>query len=101
VIADLLDILGFTPARVRATLDGVLDETRKLAELVHEFLPDESEAAHDIKRSHLAGYTANDWIAELRAATGGSAAQGRPEPVSADWLMSLITDADRLIVAAW
>jgi len=97
VIADRLDILGFTPARVRATLDGVLDETRKMAELVKEFLPDESKAAHDTKRSHLADYTANDWIAELRAATGGSAAQGRPEPGSADWLMSLITDTDRLI----
>lgn len=98
VIADRLDALGFTPARVRVTLDGVLDETRKMAELVHEYLPSESKTANDTKRSLLAGYTANDWIAELRAATGGSAAQSRTEPRSADWLMSLITDADRLIV---
>jgi hypothetical protein len=89
VIADRLDILGFTPARIRATLDGVLDKTRKMVELINEYLPDQSEAAPD--------YTAEEWIAELRAETGGSAAQERPEPGSADWLMSLITDADRQV----
>ena len=97
VVADRLDILGFTPARVRQALDDVLDEERKMADLVDQYLPDESRAAHDIERSHLAGYAANDWIAELRATTGRGAAQSRPKPGSAGWLLSLIKDVDRRV----
>jgi hypothetical protein len=96
-IADRLDIFGFTPVRVQETLDGVLNEARYMADLVHEYLEDESKAAHDTELSHLAGYTAHDWIADLRAPTRGSTLPGRPEPRSTGWLMSVIQDADRRI----
>jgi hypothetical protein len=97
VIADRLDILGFTPARVRETLDGVLDERRRITDLSRQYGTDESMAADDAEWSRLVGYTANDWIAGLRAPPRGSAPAGRLEPGSAGWLMSLIKDADRRV----
>jgi hypothetical protein len=42
VIADRLDILGFRPARVRETLDGVLDEHRRITDLARQYAPDKS-----------------------------------------------------------
>src|SRR2546430_706244 len=98
VIADRLDILGFTPVRVREALDGVLDEERRWTALARQFVTDESMAADDAEWSRLAGYTADDWIAGLRAPARGSAPAGRPEPGSTGWLMSLIKDADRRAV---
>jgi hypothetical protein len=97
VIADRLDILGFTPTRVREALDGVLDECRRIIDLARQYGSDESMAADDAEWSRLAGYTANDWIAGLRAPARGSAPAGRPEPGSTGWLMSLIKDAGRRI----
>jgi hypothetical protein len=97
VIADRLDILGFTPARVREALDGILDEHRRITDLARQYGSDESMAADDAEWSRLAGYTANDWIARLRAPARGSAPAGRLEPGSTGWLMSLIKDADRRI----
>lgn len=96
VIADRLDVLGFTPSRVLQTIDDALDEVRDLADRVAQYsMPDETMPAHDAKRSLLTGLTATGWIAELGVRIAGSASRESHGPGDADLLMSLIHDVDR------
>jgi len=95
VIADRLNILGFTPIHVLQTIDRTLDEARNLADLVHQYMPDEAMPAHDAERSLLAGLTAAQWIAELGAYIPRTAPMESHRPGGADRLMSLIKDVDR------
>ena len=97
VIAARLDILGFTPVYVQETIDGVLDEARGLADLVHEYLPDASKPGHNTEPARLAEYAAADWIAELRASTRGEEPQDRSDPRGTTRLMALIKNADRRV----
>ena len=87
-IADRLDILSFTAARVRQALDGVFNDARGLSDLVEMYSPDTARPRD---------YTAGEWITELRASAGRIAAPGYPEPESAVRLMTLIKDADRRV----
>lgn len=92
VIADRLDVLGFTPARVHGVINELLDEARHLHELISEYLPGHSEGGWPT------GFTAGDWIAALRRLTGGTAGQSaREEPEPSARLMYLITEADRRV----
>jgi hypothetical protein len=94
VIADRLDVLGFTPLRVLQTIGRALDEAQDLADLVHQYMPDEAMPAHEAERSLLTGLTAAEWIAQLGAHITGSAPESH-RPGGAGWLMALIKDVDR------
>lgn len=95
VIADRLNVLGLTPIRVLQTIDRALDEARDLADLVHQYMPDEAMPAHDAEQSLLTGLTAAEWIAQLGARITGSAPMESRRPGGANRLISLIKDVDR------
>lgn len=102
IIADRLDILGFTPDKVCHALDSRLDEARHLRALPlwHDADP-EYVARTEAERAYLEGYTAQDWVADLRSAaaspTGDSMAPG-----TIRWLMFCIDEEDeRLALRAF
>jgi hypothetical protein len=71
VIAERLEILGFTSGAVQRTLNEHLDEARMNA---HQPRPPwydsspERMAWDDVQRHHLVDYTAQEWIADMRSA---------------------------------
>jgi hypothetical protein len=108
IIADRLDILGFTPDKVYRAIDIGLDKAR--ADCLPKDPDPESDYYYEVRgyyaepdpdyaarierdKAYLDGYTAQDWITDLRGAQArhglGSIALG-----SVNWLRSRISTED-------
>lgn len=78
IIADRLDVLGFTPDQVYHALDSRLDQARHLRDFpLWESTNPEWIAGIEAERAYLEAYTAHDWIADLRSAAASPAEDSR------------------------
>jgi hypothetical protein len=102
IIADRLDVLGFTPDRVYHALDNQLDQARHRRYLpLWESTDRELNAGFEAERAYLEDYSAHDWIADLRSAATSSA-EDSMTPGTLKWLMSYVNEEDeRLVLRAF
>jgi hypothetical protein len=101
VIADRLDLLGFTPDKACDALNSQLDEARHVhrAFSLREAAP-ASVAMLEANEAYLEGYSTEDWIAGVRHAAE-SPGNDSEEQGSLSWHMSLVRDVDeRLLLRA-
>ena len=102
VIADRLDILGFTPVSVYEALNRRLDQARHLCALpLWDGVDPEYVAKVEAEQAYLGSYTAQDWIADLRS-MADSPDEDSKELGSLHWLMFCVEDEDaRLVLRAF
>lgn len=102
IIADRLDVLGFTPVEVHHVLNSRLDNARQvLDDALLYTRGTEWMARIQAERAYLAAYTGRDWIADLRSAVT-SPAEDSGEPGTVKWLMDRVDEEDgRLALRAF
>ena len=102
IIADRLDVLGFTPDKVYHALDNQLDQARHRRDsLLWESADRELSARFEADRAYLGNYSARDWIADLRSAATSSAEDSMTQG-TLKWLMFHVNEEDeRLILRAF
>jgi hypothetical protein len=102
IIADRLDVLGFTPDKVYHALDNQLDQARHRREFPWwETTDPELSAKFEAEAAYLGGYTAHDWITDLRSVVTSSA-EDSMTPGTLEWLMSHVREEDeRLVLRAF
>jgi hypothetical protein len=94
IIADRLDIFGFTADEVYHALDSQLDRARDIRALpLWDDASPEYLASMEAERAYLGDYTARDWISDLRSAAA-SPAKDSMAPGTIRWLMFLIDEED-------
>ena len=106
IIADRLDILGFTPDRVYHVLDSQLDQARNIGELpVWDDADQNYLAKMEAERAYLEDYKSQDWIADLRSAVTNPTEESFA-PGTIKWLMFHVDREDerlalRAALLAW
>ena len=94
IIADRLDILGFTPEKVYRVLDSQFDQARNLRALpVWDGADHEYRARMEAETAYLADYTAQDWIADMRS-PAASPAENSVAPGTIEWLLFHVDKED-------
>lgn len=95
IIADRLDILGFTPKKARQVLDSKFEKARNLYAIrASDGTSGELSAGIDTDECYLRDYAAEDWIADLRSAAISRQAENTHAPGSIEWLMFAFEEED-------
>jgi hypothetical protein len=94
IVADRLDILGFTRDKVYHALDRRFDQARDMHALLVQGSADQKYLAQtEAERAYLKDYKAQNWIADLRSAVTNPAEESFA-PGTIKWLMFHVDQED-------
>jgi hypothetical protein len=93
IIADRLDVLGFTPDHVYHVLEARLNYARDLRDSTIVYTNSKWLAEVEAEKAYLAAYTAHNWIGEMCSAATNPVGDSRT-PGTFKWLMSQIEEED-------